>query len=983
MEDRIENSDGAEISKRARSLDLKSLYKSKVSMASPRSKELKRKVSPGDSQEKSNKKKRSSKTVSISSLKNVDNSKRPAGEVYNGELSSRLLDKREEKLGLNCRWDRGGAFFGLDDGSFRIPKRKRGFVGRKKVEVSKLVKLQGQSCSRAGSVDQVAKANGDNYIAAQDDCSKDLGVQIEASKDSGRQVEPSKSLGKQAESSKDSGREVVSQKDLGRKVESAENLGGEGESSADLGRKAESLKGSGKKVESSKDLGRKAESSKDSGKLVDSLRKPSSQVESKKLKSKKSVDSRKEKKNRQSSIEGTRAIGNHVDDCSNKEIKSSGSFVKKEISNIEPKSDQPLKGDAGPVVTVNGNSSEKANRSSSSNSGQNLKENDGQTNHLVSNGELQKSRRKNSKRKNSSQDRNNSKEAELSIGTSAKVNDDLLEDEKNLEENAAMMLSSRFDPSCTGFSSNGKSIPSKGLLSFVLFCERDLHDYGSESALFDAAGRALRPRMEQKEKGQPRKRRHYYEVSSGDMDARWVVNRRIKVFWPLDQCWYYGLVNDYDEERKHHHVKYDDRDEEWISLDNERFKLLLLPSEVPGKAGRSRRRSRKKEKLPEQEKEGLQLNKEIENRNLITEDEKCVGSSMDSEPIISWLSRSSRRVKSSPSHATKKQKTSDPLHLPDEVVKINGLSDGECLDTGTCKSSSQSDLIDRFTSGRRAVHSGSPAHSKDGKNPIVYFRRRLRKAVSTSLSSAGNFVSFIPAPVTLSDPLDDGFGEIRHLETPVLDKTLSSVDNTGLFKLSTPLIESRQLKFEFSFPMLSLRNYAFEAENLWFLRAIFFLHHGTLTTRPRVHLEMLFVDNASGLRFLLFEDCLKQAVAHVFIVLMQFCQPEQPVKYADLQLPVTSIRFTFSCTQDIRKQLVFAFYNFAEVKNSLWLYLDNKLRGHCLLSRRLPISECSSDNIKALENECNRFITPSLCWDDGSSKVFLFICITYTCSQWF
>ncbi|KAF2304519.1 hypothetical protein GH714_032884 [Hevea brasiliensis] len=131
---------------------------------------------------------------------------------------------------------------------------------------------------------------------------------------------------------------------------------------------------------------------------------------------------------------------------------------------------------------------------------------------------------------------------------------------------------------------------------------------GSESASVDTAGRVLRPRKQHREKGSSRKRRHYYEIFTGDLDAYWVLNRRIKVFWPLDQSWYYGLISDYDTVKKLHHIKYDDRDEEWINLQDERFKLLLLPSEVPGKP--QRKRSVAREKRSNGENGKLKPNKE-------------------------------------------------------------------------------------------------------------------------------------------------------------------------------------------------------------------------------------------------------------------------------------------------------------------------------------------------------------------------------------
>ncbi|EPS72751.1 hypothetical protein M569_02006, partial [Genlisea aurea] len=69
----------------------------------------------------------------------------------------------------------------------------------------------------------------------------------------------------------------------------------------------------------------------------------------------------------------------------------------------------------------------------------------------------------------------------------------------------------------------------------------------------DDKGRALRPRREDKAKGTTRKRRHFYEILPGDLDPYWVMSKRIKIFWPLDESWYYGLVDDYHSGSQLHH----------------------------------------------------------------------------------------------------------------------------------------------------------------------------------------------------------------------------------------------------------------------------------------------------------------------------------------------------------------------------------------------------------------------------------------------
>ncbi|KAI3506516.1 hypothetical protein L1887_28877 [Cichorium endivia] len=249
-----------------------------------------------------------------------------------------------------------------------------------------------------------------------------------------------------------------------------------------------------------------------------------------------------------------------------------------------------------------------------------------------------------------------------------------LDPDDDLEQNAARMLSSRFDPSCIGFASKNRTSALESVSEKPTSSDPDNTDRVLR----------LRPRRQQKGKGISRKRRHFYEVHSDDMDAHWFLNRRIKIFWPLDESWYYGLVNDYDAEKNLHHIKYDDRDEEWISLENERFKLLLLPNEVPHKDTDS-------------------YNKGTRSFNI--KDDAFMATQMESEPIISWLARSSHRVKS------KKQKQS---HFS------NGNTERETDNKPNCTS-----VFLNSSEGHEHGHG-------HGHLPIVYVRRRNRRFTDAS-----------------------------------------------------------------------------------------------------------------------------------------------------------------------------------------------------------------------------------------------------------
>ncbi|KAK8697404.1 hypothetical protein V6N13_113555 [Hibiscus sabdariffa] len=625
----------------------------------------------------------------------------------------------------------------------------------------------------------------------------------------------------------------------------------------------------------------------------------------------------------------------------------------------------------------------KENRNSESSSIQHLKEEDGIAGYsAVNDGDslLKKSRRKPRKRKDSVKGDHKSvtNKAESSVEACAVFQ----EDEENLEENAARMLSSRFNPSCTGFSSNSKvSVsPSENGLSFLLSSGQSASPgsknlSGSESASIDASGRTLRPRKSHKEKSNSRRRRHFYEIFSGDLDAQWVLNRRIKVFWPLDQNWYYGLVYDYDKERKLHHVKYDDRDEEWIDLQNERFKLLLFPSELPYKSQpkRSRRDRGSDERI-----KNVRLNKEKGKKNLMTEDDNANRSYMDSEPIISWLARSSHRVKSCPLHSVKRQKTSASYlsspgqQLCDEALDENGSPYGGSLKRSKIKLFNTTALSDRPVDSRSVEDSSLDSTSyPNKKHPIVYFRRRFRKTdkvlcqASKSNCIGSNLSEAITSPGCVDEFQDLGVLDVcvGRLD-PERDLLLS--DNAGQLELNISLMRLKQFRFGLSVTVLSLSNNLFGTNSHWLFRTLLLLQRGiVMTVWPLVHMEVLFVDNEVGLRFFLFEGSLKQAIAFVFQVLMVFYRPTEQGKWSDLQLPITSIRFKFSCSQDLRRQIVFAFYNFHEVKHSRWMLLDSKLKRRCLLNRQLPLSECTYNNIKALQNGTDRLLSSSACKDSS------------------
>lgn len=217
----------------------------------------------------------------------------------------------------------------------------------------------------------------------------------------------------------------------------------------------------------------------------------------------------------------------------------------------------------------------------------------------------------------------------------------------SLEENAAMMLCSLSDNRHDDPLRNRMASPDRSSNESNLHHSNHLkNQYKNEN---DVAGpsRLLRKRDGKGPFRKRRPRRHFYEVSPHDLDPFSIVKERIRVFWPLDETWYFGLVKKYDPVTKRHHVKYDDKDEEWINLQNERIKLLLLP-------GEGRRRC-----INNTSRKARKVNYEGEKR----EDMDGNGSGSESEPIISWLARSNQ-VRSGTSSSISKTVIGHPNIVP-------------------------------------------------------------------------------------------------------------------------------------------------------------------------------------------------------------------------------------------------------------------------------------------------------------------------------
>ncbi|CAE6163740.1 unnamed protein product [Arabidopsis arenosa] len=543
------------------------------------------------------------------------------------------------------------------------------------------------------------------------------------------------------------------------------------------------------------------------------------------------------------------------------------------------------------------------------------------------------------KRKSSASNKRLGKEDKSSGDTSGRISKVSREDdEENLEANAARMLSSRFDPKCTQFPSNSVTpgSPSASRLHPLSSVKNsvnppsDLHS--SKCASDDTDDRMLRPRRQNDDgKGKVRKRRHFYEILFSDVDSHWLLNKKIKVFWPLDESWYHGFVDGFDGDKNLHHVKYDDRDEEWINLQGERFKILLFPTEVPGKNQRKRRCS--VSKSTQKIKGNDTSSKDEEKQKEKLEDDSC----MESEPIITWLARSRHRDKSSTVKAVQKRKKSEVM-TSNETVKMNGNVVRDTVGQFTDRSASSLALCGL------PGPSGNELESSGFRNgsifPIVYCRRRLHTAKKEIYKgSYDNHVEVLK--------------QFHISKSPDPDVEFLPIDDSGDLELCCPWNDTEQFELSFSLHGVSLMSYFLMADVDWLSRVALLLRHGTLVTLwPRVCLEMVFLNNQDGLRYLIFEGSLMEVVQLIFRILMVVDHSNKQGAQgadADLQLPVFAIGLQVSCIPGFQRQLAFQFYSFHEVKHSKWSYLEQNVRRHSLLVKQVSIAECTHDNMKVLQ----------------------------------
>ncbi|XP_044975114.1 uncharacterized protein LOC123442978 isoform X2 [Hordeum vulgare subsp. vulgare] len=469
----------------------------------------------------------------------------------------------------------------------------------------------------------------------------------------------------------------------------------------------------------------------------------------------------------------------------------------------------------------------------------------------------------------------------------------------SLEENAAMMLCSLSDNRHDDPLRNRMASPDRSSNESNLHHSNHLkNQYKNEN---DVAGpsRLLRKRDGKGPFRKRRPRRHFYEVSPHDLDPFSIVKERIRVFWPLDETWYFGLVKKYDPVTKRHHVKYDDKDEEWINLQNERIKLLLLP-------GEGRRRC-----INNTSRKARKVNYEGEKR----EDMDGNGSGSESEPIISWLARSNQ-VRSGTSSSISKTVIGHPNIVP---VLSNSF-----------------DANPGFFASNGAIPGGLPANGgpevhNDG---TTAGERRFR-----FFYSRRRFCRRMNGFVNISE--HDSHLKIRASSAAVLASTTGREADT---ETGAPV---KYVILVVSLPLKSVYKLISEACSAWLPSTFVHPQHGSLITLwPAVCLDILLVDDTLSLKHLLLETCLRSAVSLFCSLVGSFNKDSGLNAFKESEAPCTSVRFQISGLHG-RSQVAFVLFNLFGIGKTQWKNLQAKVRYHSL-KRELSKVGCTYADIKQL-----------------------------------
>jgi hypothetical protein len=488
-------------------------------------------------------------------------------------------------------------------------------------------------------------------------------------------------------------------------------------------------------------------------------------------------------------------------------------------------------------------------------------------------------------------------------------------DDISLEENAARMLCSLSDNRSAGpAKKNAKSLDRSSNKIFVQHSNY-FKNPCKENKEVAGPSRCLRKRDDKVPFRKRRPRRHFYEVSPHDVDPFCIVKERIRVFWPLDETWYFGLVKEYDPVTRLHHVRYDDKDEEWINLQNERIKLLLLPGEARIRSNHNNSRPAFKPK-----------HEEIEREN---KDESDTRSS-ESEPISSWSPHAKQGRSAMSSNISKQDETHS------NIAPLCGQKQCQELDV-------QDNMFNDPTRDSSPANRGAEVLNYVRKTPedmrfcFVYSRKRLcrKRNGFFNISEQDSCPKIVSSSPTVLPSLPGRESDTR------ADASLTYV---------SPVL---------NLPLKPVHKLICEACNIWLSNALFLLQFGTLVALwPVMHLDILLVDNALGLKHLLFETCLRSAVSFFCFLVGSFNQCSRQNSLKDSKMPCTSIRFQISGVHGTNK-VVFMIFSFVAMEVSKWKQLLGKLQDHCSICV-LSNGDSKYTNIMHHTNQTSRRVLPKI-----------------------
>ena len=67
---------------------------------------------------------------------------------------------------------------------------------------------------------------------------------------------------------------------------------------------------------------------------------------------------------------------------------------------------------------------------------------------------------------------------------------------------------------------------------------------------------------------------HHKTTSDKGPYGKEVLNLRVKIYWPSDKNWFEGVIDKYNSRNGEHHVTYDDQDQVWHDLGEEKLKWV-------------------------------------------------------------------------------------------------------------------------------------------------------------------------------------------------------------------------------------------------------------------------------------------------------------------------------------------------------------------------------------------------------------------------